>query len=95
MSVAQRMLRSAATVAVVLVLAWFGASSTQAPKPTPSPPSKLAPRAITLTEARVIIDSAIAYARPRNMFMAVIVVDAVGNPVSCDRMDGASANNVL
>jgi glc operon protein GlcG len=48
-----------------------------------------------LTEARVIIDGAIAYARQHNMLMAVMVVDAAGNPVSSDRMDGVSANNVL
>jgi uncharacterized protein GlcG (DUF336 family) len=27
--------------------------------------------------------------------MAVVVVDAADNPVSSDRMDGVSANNVL
>jgi glc operon protein GlcG len=43
----------------------------------------------------MIIDGAIAYTRQRNMLMAVSVVDAAGNPVSADRMDGVSANNVL
>lgn len=86
-------------IIVALILgASPGLSPAQAPAvptPTAAPPSKLAPPSIALAEARVIIDGAIAYARQRGLAMAVIVVDAAGNPVSSDRMDGVSANNVL
>ena len=90
-------LRLAFIIAVVM-LACAGSSSAQAPPPPPpipAAPSKLAAPSITLAEARTIVDGAEAYARQRNALMAVIVVDAAGNPVSSDRMDGASANNVL
>jgi uncharacterized protein GlcG (DUF336 family) len=95
MSIMNVTLRLTTIAAIVLVLASPGSSPAQAPAPMPSPPSKLASPSITLAEARVIIDGAIAYARQRNVLMAVIVVDAAGNPVSSDRMDGVSANNVL
>jgi uncharacterized protein GlcG (DUF336 family) len=49
---------------------------------------------ITLAEARVIIEAAIAFAREQNMRMAVVVADAAGNVVSGDRMDGASLQNI-
>jgi len=96
MTIVNVTLRLAAIIAAVLVLALSGSSSAQTPNsPTPSPPSKLVSPSITLVEARIIIDGAIAYARQRNVLMAAIVVDAAGNPVSSDRMDGVSANNVL
>jgi uncharacterized protein GlcG (DUF336 family) len=60
----------------------------KAPPPSPPAPS------ITLAEARIIIEGAIAYARDQNMRMAVVVVDAAGNVVSGDRMDGASLQNI-
>jgi uncharacterized protein GlcG (DUF336 family) len=60
----------------------------KAPPPNPPVPS------ITLAEARVIIEGAIAFAREQNMRMAVVVVDAAGNVVSGDRMDGASLQNI-
>jgi len=66
-----------------------------APAPIPAPQSKLPPPSITLAEARTIIDGAIAFARERNLVMAVIVVDSAGNPVASERMDGVSANNLL
>jgi glc operon protein GlcG len=88
--------RLAAVAAVAFVLASPASTWAQnVPPPTPAPPSKLAPPSITLAEARAIIDGAIAYARQRNLVMAVMVVDAAGNPVSSDRMDGVSANNVV
>jgi uncharacterized protein GlcG (DUF336 family) len=87
-----------ASIAVV-VLACAGSSLAQAPPPSPpapipAAPSKLAAPSITLAEARTIIDGAEAYARQHDALMAAIVVDAAGNPVSSDRMDGVSANNV-
>jgi glc operon protein GlcG len=81
--------------AIVLVFALPDLSPAQAPAPIPAPPSKLVAPSITLAEARVIIDGAIAYTCHRNVLMAVIVVDAAGNPVSSDCMDGVSGNNVL
>ena len=47
---------------------------------------------ISLAEARVIIDTAVAFARERNLAMAVIVVDSSGNPVASERMDGVPAS---
>src|SRR5205085_10719673 len=49
---------------------------------------------LSLAEARAIIDGAIAFTRERNMRMAVVVVDQVGNVVSADRMDGAALQNI-
>src|SRR5579864_195858 len=63
--------------------------------PSPAPSSVLSAPSISLAEARAIIDAAIAYARERNVLMAVTVVDAAGNPVASERMDGVSPNNVL
>src|SRR5215468_3190922 len=46
-----------------------------------------------LAEARVIIDGAVAFTRDQNLNMAVVVVDAAGNLVSADKMDGTTINN--
>ena len=54
--------------------------------------SKLPAPSISLAEARVILDSAVAFARERNLAMAAIVVDASGNPVASARMDGVPAS---
>jgi len=86
--------RATAIVAVVLVLALPGLGQAgQAPPPIPAPPSASLPPSISLGEARVIIDGALAYARQRGTLMAVAVVDQAGNVVSSDRMDGASFAN--
>jgi uncharacterized protein GlcG (DUF336 family) len=53
-----------------------------------------APALISLGDARVIIEGAIAFARERNLSMAVVVMDHAGNVVSSDRMDGAPFRNV-
>jgi uncharacterized protein GlcG (DUF336 family) len=65
------------------------------PAPVPAPASRLPAPSITLAEARMIIDGAIAYARERNVLMAVMVVDAAGNAIASERMDGVSANNMF
>jgi glc operon protein GlcG len=49
---------------------------------------------LTLAEARVIVEGAIARARSRNQTMSVAVIDAGGTLVSQDRMDGASISGV-
>lgn len=70
----------------------MGAHSIAAPaeKPAP-PPSPLAPpTALSLQEARVIIDGAVAYAREAKLRMTVVVLDAAGHLISAERMDGAS-----
>ena len=66
-----------------------------APAPIPAPASRALPPSITLAEARTIIEGAIAYARERNVLMAVCVVDQAGNMVSSDRMDGVSFANTI
>jgi len=50
----------------------------------------LPPPALPLSEARAIIDGAIARARSRNQSMSVAVLDTGGHIISQDRMDGAS-----
>jgi uncharacterized protein GlcG (DUF336 family) len=83
-------------ISIVILLACARSSSAQTPPPPiPAAPSKLAAPSMTLAEARTIVDGAEAYARQRDVLMAVVVVDAAGNPVSSDRMDGVSANNLL
>src|SRR2546429_5096315 len=57
---------------------------------TPAPPPTLAPPLISLAEARVIIDGAVAFTRDQNLNMAVVVVDAARNLVSADKMDGTT-----
>jgi len=54
----------------------------------------LPPPSISLAEARVIIEAAIAYARDAKLSMAVAVVDTAGSVVSADRMDGAALQNI-
>ena len=55
----------------------------------------LPPPSISLAEARVIIEAAVVYARDvAKLSMAVAVVDAAGNVVSADRMDGSALQNI-
>jgi uncharacterized protein GlcG (DUF336 family) len=60
---------------------------------TPASPPTVAPSLISLAEARLIIDGAVAFTRDQNLNMAVVVVDAAGNLVSADKMDGTTINN--
>jgi len=88
--------RSSSAVVVILSLALLlsagqGAGA-QAPAAQPVRPS-LAPL-ISLAEARVIIDGAKAFARDGNMRAAVVVVDAAGNLISADTMDGVRFNDL-
>jgi len=75
-----------AITSVLLILAsgYTGLAQTSAPPPT------LAPPLISLAEARVIIDGAVAFTREQNLNMAVV---AAGNLVSADKMDGTTINN--
>lgn len=78
------------SVAVIL----FVSPPAHSAAPMPAPASHLPPPSITLAEARIIIDGAIAYARSQNAVMAVTVVDTAGNPVASERMDGVSPANI-
>jgi uncharacterized protein GlcG (DUF336 family) len=60
----------------------------------PGPPPPLTPAQISLAEARVIIEGAIAFARDANLRMSVVVLDQAANVVSSSRMDGAGVQNI-
>jgi uncharacterized protein GlcG (DUF336 family) len=81
--------RAIAGLSLLLTLA--ATSFAQAPSPPPPP---LMPAQISLAEARVIIDGAIAFAHDANLRMSVIVLDQATNVVSSARMDGAGVQNV-
>jgi uncharacterized protein GlcG (DUF336 family) len=85
-------LSSIRTMAFMILL--LSASSYPGLAQAPAPPPALAPPLISLAEARVIIDGALAFTRGQNLNMAVVVVDAAGNMVSADRMDGTTINNI-
>src|SRR5258708_12678627 len=82
--------RTIAILSLLLIIAGGRTASAQGPAMTrPNYPPPL----ISLSEARAIIEGAIAYARGANLRMAVGVVDHAGNVVSADPMDGASLQN--
>jgi uncharacterized protein GlcG (DUF336 family) len=85
-------LSSMRTMAIMVLL--LSASSYPGLAQAPAPPPALAPPLISLAEARVIIDGALAFTRGQNLNMAVVVVDAAGNMVSADKMDGTTINNI-
>jgi glc operon protein GlcG len=84
--------RMVVTVSLVMLLAAARAGFAQAPANQPAQP-ELAPT-ISLAEARVIIAGAIAFAHDNNTRLAVAVVDASGNLVSADSMDGVRPNDM-
>ena len=51
-------------------------------------------QSITNGEAHAIINGAIAFAKQKNIPIAVVVLDTTGVVVASDRMDGASPGNV-
>jgi uncharacterized protein GlcG (DUF336 family) len=59
-------------------------SAADAPRPA------VPPTALSLQEARVIIDAAVAYAREKKLVMTVVILDEEGQLISADRMEGAS-----
>ena len=84
-----------AVAALFAVVAFPGFALSAPPIiPAPAPPSSLPPQTISLADARAIIEGAIAYARQHSALMAVTVVDAAGNPIAAERMDGVSPNNM-
>ena len=81
-------MKTIASIAPVLLIAIFAcpvtAPAAQAARPS-APPTSL-----SLQEARVIIDGAVAYARENKMQMTVVIVDDSGQLISADRMENAS-----
>jgi uncharacterized protein GlcG (DUF336 family) len=76
---------SLAPVLLIVILACpVTAPAAQAPRPA-APPTSL-----SLQEARIIIDGAVAYARENKMQMTVVIVDDSGQLISADRMENAS-----
>lgn len=70
----------------VALIAGGAARVTAAEAPRPLAP----PTALSLREARVIIDGAVAYARDKKLTMTVVILDEEGQLISADRMEGAS-----
>jgi uncharacterized protein GlcG (DUF336 family) len=90
--VQQTSFRMVAFLSLALLLATARSGLAQAPAAEP-PELELAPT-ITLAEARVIIGGAIAFAQENNFRLAAAVVDASGNLVSADSMDGVRSNDM-
>ena len=93
MKISRKILHNIAMLGFLLSVGATGGAYA-APAPVPAQPSQNPAPTITLAEARAIIGGAIDYARERNVLMAVVVVDASGNVVSSDRMDGVSFANL-
>ena len=95
-----RMLTLPGVIGTVLVMQWLIVSGNQAgvtlaqDKPAPadraSRPLIRVPTALTLEEARIIIEAAKAVVKTDNGRAAIAVVDFNGNLVSLDAMDGTS-----
>ena len=83
----RRSRRAILTLALGLTLGLIRASSAQAPK--------LPEQTISLAEARMIIDGAIAHAREKNLRLGVVVLDASGDMVVGEHMDGAPGRNIM
>src|SRR5262245_22966951 len=81
-------MKTIASLAPVLLITILAcpviAPAAQASRPS-APPTSL-----SLQEARIIIDGAVAYARENKMQMTVVIVDDSGQLISADRMENAS-----
>lgn len=86
-----RVLRHTCRAMFLVALLCTGAPLAFSQSP-PGPQGEVAP-AISLAEARAIIGGAIAFARENKFRLAVAVVDATGNLISADTMDGVRAND--
>jgi glc operon protein GlcG len=75
-------------VSVAVLSGILGGAST--PKAADAPRPLAPPTALTLREARAIIDAAVAYARDKKLTMTVVILDEEGQLISADRMEGAS-----
>jgi uncharacterized protein GlcG (DUF336 family) len=83
--------RVRAIASLSMLLTCAATSFAQAPSPPPQPAT---PAQISLAEARVIIEGAIAFATEANLRMSVVVLDQATNVVASARMDGAGVQNV-
>jgi len=81
-----RMSIIAFSIAVISATLCYPGMSLGAEAPRPLAP----PTALSLREARVIIDGAVAYAREKKLRMTVVILDEEGQLISADRMEGAS-----
>src|ERR1043166_8709063 len=70
----------------LILVSTYGSTASAAEAPRPRAPST----ALSLQEARVIIDAAVAYAREQKQVMTVVILDEEGQLISADRMEGAS-----
>ena len=77
---------TAVSVAVISGLLGVPVTLPAADAPRPRVP----PTALSLSDARVIIDGAVAYARDKKLNMTVVILDEEGQLISMDRMEGAS-----
>src|ERR1044072_1648037 len=80
-----RMWIIAFSIAVISATLCYPGMSPAAEAPRPLAP----PTALSLREARVIIDGAVAYAREKKLRMTVVILDEEGQLTSADRMEGA------
>jgi uncharacterized protein GlcG (DUF336 family) len=85
----QRLLSLAIGTALVLTAAAAGA---QAPPAPPAPPAYGAP--ITLEQAKKVMAGAEAESKKNNWGMVITILDAGGNVVMVQRMDGAQLGSI-
>jgi glc operon protein GlcG len=78
--------RAILILAPFLALALGGASLAQAPA--------LPTQSISIAEAHAVIEGAYAYAREKNLRLGVVVMDAAGEMVAGEHMDGAQGRNI-
>ncbi len=81
-------MKTITSLALVLLIALLARPIT-APAAQASRPSA-PPTSLSLQEARIIIDGAVAYARENKMQMTVVILDDSGQLISADRMENAS-----
>jgi glc operon protein GlcG len=81
--------RAILILALLLTIGFGGASFAQSPAP-PALPAQL----ISLAEAHAIMEGATALAREKNLRLGVVVVDAWGEMMAGEHMDGAPARNI-
>jgi glc operon protein GlcG len=75
-------------ISVALMSGFVGSALTIQGADAPRPLAP--PTALSLREARIIIDAAVAYARDKKLTMTVVILDEEGQLISADRMEGSS-----
>ncbi len=74
------------SIAVISATLCYPGMAPAAEAPRPLAP----PTALSLREARIIIDGAVAFAREKKLRMTVVILDEEGQLISADRMEGPS-----